>query len=106
MTRILSWAMSLPSLRPVFPRERRANREPVAPRHRPLPDRLIAVVGRVLGAPSERIAMPNINRPVRKHETNFRTRDGDTWEPFTDERHIDVMIGAFMVINKNVIWDK
>jgi len=50
--------------------------------------------------------MPNINRPARKHETNFRTRDGDTWEPFTDERHIDLMIGAFMVINKNVIWDK
>lgn len=50
--------------------------------------------------------MPNINRPVRKHETNFRTKDGDTWEPFKDEKHIEMMIGAFMVINKNVIWDK
>lgn len=50
--------------------------------------------------------MPNINRPSRKHETNFRTKDGDTWEPFKDEKQIELMIGAFMVINKNVIWDK
>ena len=50
--------------------------------------------------------MPNINRPSRKHETNFRTRDGDTWEPFKDEKQIELMIGAFMEINQKVIWDK
>jgi hypothetical protein len=50
--------------------------------------------------------MPNINRPSRKHETNFRTKDGDQWLPFTDEKHINLMISAFMEINKKVIWDK
>jgi hypothetical protein len=50
--------------------------------------------------------MPNINRPVRKHETNFRTKDGDSWQPFTDETHITLMINAFMEINRKVIWDK
>ena len=29
--------------------------------------------------------MPNINRPSRNHKTDFRTRDGDLWLPFTDE---------------------
>src|SRR5262249_36650526 len=50
--------------------------------------------------------MPNINRPVRKHETNFRTRDGDQWLPFTDDGQIQMMIDAFMEINRKVIWDK
>ena len=55
---------------------------------------------------TEEDAMPNINRPSRKHETNFRTKDGDQWLPFTDEKHITLMISAFMEINKKVIWDK
>ena len=29
--------------------------------------------------------MPHINRPSLKHETNFRTKDGDQWLPFTDD---------------------
>ena len=43
--------------------------------------------------------MPNINRPSLKHETNFRTKDGDAWLPFTDETQITQMINAFMEIN-------
>ena len=34
---------------------------------------------------SDEAAMPNINRPSRNHKTDFRTRDGDLWLPFTDE---------------------
>ena len=49
--------------------------------------------------------MPNINRPS-KNRTILRTKDGDTWEPFQDEKQVNVVISAFMVINKNVIWDK
>ncbi len=59
--------------------------------------------GRVTG-PSKETAMPNINRPSRKHETNFRTRDGDLWLPLTDETQITLMISAFMEINRKVIW--
>jgi hypothetical protein len=51
-------------------------------------------------------AMPNINRPSLKHETNFKTKDGDRWLPFTDDAQIQQMIDAFMVINSKVIWDK
>jgi hypothetical protein len=50
--------------------------------------------------------MPHINRPSLKHETNFRTKDGDKWLPFTDDAQIQQMIDAFMVINSKVIWDK
>ena len=50
--------------------------------------------------------MPNINRPSLKHPTNFRTKDGDQWLPFTDDVQINQMIEAFMVINSKVIWDK
>ena len=50
--------------------------------------------------------MPNINRPSLKHATNFRTKDGDSWLPFTDETQITQMINAFMVINQKIIWDK
>ena len=50
--------------------------------------------------------MPNINRPSLKHATNFRTKDGDSWLPFTDETQITQMIDAFMEINRKVIWDK
>jgi hypothetical protein len=50
--------------------------------------------------------MPNINRPSLKHETNFRTTDGDAWLPFTDETQITQMINAFMEINSKVVWDK
>ena len=49
--------------------------------------------------------MPNINRPS-KNRTILRTKDGDTWEPFQDEKQVNVMIEAFMMINKHVIWDK
>jgi hypothetical protein len=51
-------------------------------------------------------AMPNINRPSLKHETKFKTKDGDRWLPFTDDAQIQQMIDAFMVINSKVIWDK
>src|SRR4051794_27419395 len=50
--------------------------------------------------------MPNINRPVRKHKTGFRTKDGDFWEPFTDEKHITIMINAFLEVNKRIIDSK
>lgn len=50
--------------------------------------------------------MPNINRPSLKHTTNFRTKDGDLWLPFTDETQITQMINVFMEINSKVIWDK
>ena len=50
--------------------------------------------------------MPHINRPSLKHQTNFRTKDGDQWLAFTDEAQIQQMIDAFMVINSKVIWDK
>jgi hypothetical protein len=36
--------------------------------------------------------MPNINRPSLKHETNFKTKDGDRWLPFTDDVQIQQMI--------------
>ena len=48
--------------------------------------------------------MPNINRPS-KNRTILRTKDGDTWEPF-NEKQVEVMIEAFMIINKQVIWNK
>ena len=48
--------------------------------------------------------MPNINRPSLKHPTNFRTKDGDQWLPFTDDVQINQMIEAFMVINSKIIW--
>jgi len=50
--------------------------------------------------------MPNINRPSLKHPTNFRTKDGDSWLPFTDDTQITQMINAFMEINSKVIWEK
>jgi len=49
--------------------------------------------------------MPNINRPSRNHATNFRTKDGDLWLPFTDEKQISLMIDAFMEINRKIIED-
>ena len=50
--------------------------------------------------------MPNINRPSLKHPTNFRTKDGSSWLPFTDDTQITQMINAFMEINRKIIWDK
>jgi hypothetical protein len=49
--------------------------------------------------------MPNINIKSRSRKI-FRTKDGDTWEPFQDDKQVNVVIGAFMVINTNVIWDE
>ena len=31
--------------------------------------------------------MPKINLESSKHKTGFRTKDGDTWEPFKVELH-------------------
>jgi hypothetical protein len=50
--------------------------------------------------------MPHINRPSLNHKSNFKTRDGDRWLPFTEDAQINRMIDAFMEINKRVIWDK
>lgn len=49
--------------------------------------------------------MPNINIKSR-NRTILRTTGGDTWEPFQDDRQVDLVIAAFMAINKHVIWDK
>jgi hypothetical protein len=53
------------------------------------------------------ISMPNINRTSSKHNSPWVTQDGkNKWEPFTDDKTINVMIAAFMEINKRIIDSK
>ncbi|WP_165220539.1 hypothetical protein [Aquisphaera insulae] len=50
--------------------------------------------------------MPRINRESSKHETNFRTSDGSTWEPFKNEEHIRLVTAALLEIDKQVLASK
>jgi hypothetical protein len=50
--------------------------------------------------------MPTINRESSKHKTGFRTKEGDTWEPFTDDKKIALVSAAFTEINKQIFQDK
>ena len=50
--------------------------------------------------------MPQINTPSSKHKTGFRTADGNTWEPYTDDKQIKVLTAAFMEIEKQIIKNK
>ena len=50
--------------------------------------------------------MPQINTPSAKHKTGFRTKDGNTWEPYTDDKQIKAVTAAFMEIEKQIIKNK
>ncbi|QEH35873.1 hypothetical protein OJF2_44300 [Aquisphaera giovannonii] len=50
--------------------------------------------------------MPRINKEGSKHESNFRTRDGNTWEPFKDAGHIKLVTAAFLEIDRQVLASK
>jgi hypothetical protein len=50
--------------------------------------------------------MPKINRESSKHKTEFRTKDGDTWEPYSDDKQIALVTSAFTEIQKQIIQNK
>ena len=50
--------------------------------------------------------MPQINTEKSKHKTGFRTKDGDSWEPYTDRKMIELVTEAFMEINSRVLTNK
>jgi hypothetical protein len=50
--------------------------------------------------------MPQINRESLKHKTGFRTKDGDTWEPYTDDKQIALVTAAFTEVKKQILDNK
>lgn len=50
--------------------------------------------------------MPQINTASSKHKTGFRTKDGNTWEPYADDKQIKLVTAAFMEIRKRIFDSK
>lgn len=50
--------------------------------------------------------MPQINLSSSKHKTGFRTKDGDTWEPYTDDKKVALLTAAFTEIKKRIYEGK